>query len=274
MNRVHYEFDIIQNAKKTNYIFQLIKNRKLSRTYHSHDFYEIIYFLQGESTQLINEQYYTCVANSLVILRPNDSHCFINQTNNIIILSLSVQQKEFEELAAIYSESFLGDILNNQGPIFFDNCSLLNYSLLDYENMLANIKEYDCKFFLNSVLHYYMKHNELNCAIPESLYFAINEIKKVVNLHDGIEALMRLSNYSHTHLSRMMKKYYNTTPKHYINELRLQKAYNCIILSQKPMELIAEELGFKSYSHFNKIFKERFAVTPASLRKHKKIWTA
>lgn len=68
--------------------------------------------------------------------------------------------------------------------------------------------------------------------------------------------------------------YPNTTPKQYINELRLQKAYNCIVLTQKSVEDISEELGFASYSHFNKIFKARFYITPGALRKEKGIWTA
>ena len=108
----------------------------------------------------------------------------------------------------------------------------------------------------------------------ELINYEFEKIKKTENLHNGIEAMVRLSNYSQTHLARMMKKYYNTTPKHYINELRLQKAYDCIILTQKSIEIIAEELGFNSYSHFNKIFKTRFYITPGALRKEKGIWTA
>ena len=209
----------------------------------------------------------------MVLLRPNDRHCFINQSDDAVLFSFSVQRKEFEAIADIYGKDFFDLILKSDNPLFCDNCSLLNYSLLDYENMYANPEEYDCKFLLSSILHYYIQHSKSNLAIPSSLSFAINEIKKTENLREGIKAMIKLSNYSQTHLARIMKKYYNTTPKHYINELRLQKAYDYIILTQKSIELIAEELGFNSYSHFNKIFKERFSVTPASLRKKKKIWT-
>ena len=273
MGHIHYEFNRIQNAEKTNYIFQLVKNRTLSRIYHSHDFYEIVYFLQGESKQIINETPYFCTANLMILLRPNDRHRFIIQSDNTVLFSLSVRREEFESFCSIYGKDLLNRILNAENPLLCENCSLLNYSLLDYENMAANLKEYDCKFLLSSVLHYCIQHSESNSVMPSSLSFAINEIKKTENLHDGIEAMIRLSNYSQTHLARMMKKYYNTTPKQYINELRLQNAYNCIILTQKSVESIAEELGFKSYSHFTKIFKERFSVTPASLRKQREIWT-
>ena len=273
MKLIHYEFSRIQNVQETNYIFQLVKGRKLSRIYHSHDFYEIVYFLQGEATQFINEKSYCCTANLMLLLRPDDWHHFVNQSDNTALFSLSVRREEFESICNVYGKEVLSRILNTDNPILCENCSLINYSLLDYENMSANPKEYDCKFLLSCILHYCIQHIESKSAIPPSLSFAINEIKKTENLHEGIEAMVRLSNYSQTHLARMMKKYYNTTPKHYINELRLQKAYNYIILTQKSVEIIAEELGFKSYSHFNKIFKERFSVTPASIRKQREIWT-
>lgn len=273
MKLIHYEFSRIQNVQETNYIFQLVKGRKLSRIYHSHDFYEIVYFLQGEATQFINEKSYCCTANLMLLLRPDDRHHFVNQSDNTVLFSLSVRREEFESICNVYGKEVLSRILNTGNPILCENCSLINYSLLDYENMSANPKEYDCKFLLSCILHYCIQHIESKSAIPPSLSFAINEIKKTENLHEGIEAMVRLSNYSQTHLLRMMKKYYNTTPKHYINELRLQKAYNYIILTQKSVEIIAEELGFKSYSHFNKIFKERFSVTPASIRKQREIWT-
>lgn len=273
MKLVHYEFDRIQNVQETNYIFQLVRSRKLTRIYHSHNFYEIVYFLQGEATQLINEKSYYCTANLMLLLRPGDRHCFINQSDDTVLFSLSVRREEFEAICHIYAKEVLSRISNTDNPILCENCSLLNYSLLDYDNMAARLKEHDCKFLLCCILHCYIQRSEANGIIPSSLSFAVDEIKKAENLREGIAAMVRLSNYSQTHLARMMKKYYHTTPKHYINELRLQKAYHYMILTQKSAEIIAEELGFKSYSHFNKIFKERFSVTPASLRKQKEIWT-
>lgn len=270
---INYDFEKIQNYIGINYIFQLISNRKLSAIYHSHNFYEIIYFLQGKATHLINEKTHICVANQMILLRPSDRHCFIKQSDDVALFSLSVQKEEFESVANIYGSDFFKQISSSESPLFYHNCSLLNYSFLDYENMSVNIKTYDYKFLLSCILHFCIQQNMSKSIIPVSLSFAINEIKKTENLKIGIEALIKLSNYSHTHLARLMKEYYNTTPKHYINELRLQKAYDCIILTQTPINQIAEDLGFNSYSHFNKIFTKRFNVTPSSLRKDKKIWT-
>ena len=91
MKLIHYEFSRIQNVQETNYIFQLVKGRKLSRIYHSHDFYEVVYFLQGEATHLLNEKSYCCTANLMVLLRPKDRHCFTNQSDDVVLLSIDTQ---------------------------------------------------------------------------------------------------------------------------------------------------------------------------------------
>jgi AraC-like DNA-binding protein len=39
-----------------------------------------------------------------------------------------------------------------------------------------------------------------------------------------------------------------------------------MILTNKSAEAIAEELGFSSFSHFNKIFKAQTGITPRQFR--------
>ena len=148
------------------------------------------------------------------------------------------------------------------------------YSGSDFEKLTSGGKEHEFKFLLFCFLKSYIDSNEERERIPKALACSINEMKRPENLRDGIKAFTAVSNYSQSHLSRLIKKYFNQTLKQYINELRLQKAYNCIVFTQTPLADIADELGFASYSHFNKVFKERYCITPGALRKEKGIWTA
>jgi transcriptional regulator GlxA family with amidase domain len=53
----------------------------------------------------------------------------------------------------------------------------------------------------------------------------------------------------------------------YILKLRLETAYNDVILTSRALEEISESVGYSSFSHFNKICKKKYGVTPAVLRK-------
>ena len=276
MNEILYKFDDIHVKENRNYIMQYVKNRKLTAICHSHDFYEIIYFLRGTAIHLVNDKPYSLAVNSLTLLRPGDRHYFSAQSADTIIISLSIRREEFEAFCRLYDPGLLVHINSLDQPEAYEQVKLL-YSTAHFENMAINSREYDCKFLLSCFLRCYIECNEkssISNIMPPLLSYAINEMKKPENLQKGIDAFTALSNYSQSQLSRHIKKYFHMSLKQYINELRLQKAYDCILLTQKSAEDISEEIGFASYSHFNRIFKARFAITPAALRKQHGIWTA
>lgn len=274
MAEIVYSFNNIHQQTHSKYIFQYVKNRKLTDVYHSHDFYEIIYFLQGKATQLINGKEISFGPNSIILMRPHDKHCFLSQSENTVVASLSVQSDEFELLSNAYNNSLNSKITDGSEPKIYSISYLLPYTSADFEKMTLGEKEHEFKFLLFCFLKSYIDSIEEKDSIPKMLAYAISEMKKTENLCVGIKAFTEISSYSQSHLSRLIKKFFDMTLKQYINELRLQKAYNCIVFTQKSFEDIAEELGFASYSHFNKIFKARFYITPGALRKEKGIWTA
>ena len=246
----------------------------MTNIYHSHDFYEVICFLRGEGLQTLNETQLKSKENDVVILRPCDRHSFFSQTNDIEMVSLSIKKEEFELFSVAYDPHLLNVINNSPCPITFSSSlfELRNFC----ENTKRSITEYDCKFLLSYFLNMYISETDClthNSEIPQMIVSAIEEMKKSDNLKRGIDAFTELSHYSHSHLARLIKTHFGVSLKQYINEMRLQNAYNDIILTNKSTEEISENLGFASISHFNKIFKDRFLITPAELRKRKGAWT-
>ena len=118
------------------------------------------------------------------------------------------------------------------------------------------------------MLHAYAhtKDTWSHAGIPRELLSAVEEMKKIENLRNGISAFVTLSNYSQSHLARLVKKQFGMGLKQYINELRLLRAYDDLIWTKESAETISENLGFSSYSHFYRIFKGRFSISPSVLR--------
>ena len=104
--------------------------------------------------------------------------------------------------------------------------------------------------------------------IPLKFTDAVNGMKNVDCIAEGLPALVRLSCYSHTQLCRLMKKYYGVSPKDYIFKLRMEYAYNMIKHSDLDFETIAEKIGYNSYSHFIIAFTKNYGISPSKLRKN------
>lgn len=68
---------------------------------------------------------------------------------------------------------------------------------------------------------------------------------------------------SERQLTRLFKKYFNTTPSQYFKKMRLDRAKDLMNLEHPNLSLIASQVGFKSYDSFRRAFMERFGISPS-----------
>ena len=274
MDYLNYTFSSFATVTSYDkYIVQHVKERKLTEIYHTHDFYEIIEIMDGSAEMILNDVRYTLNQNATVFMRPGDKHKFINQSTNLNLFSLSICASEFEFFLNAYDNTLLEYVSSLEIPII--NNFQYNYSsrefLLDIKNT-----EYEYKFrmllsgFIKMIADqkYSAKSN-----YTSSVHFAMTEMKKIENLKEGIEKFVKLSGYSRAQLSRIIKKETGLTLQEYIADLRLSTAYNMLILTQESSENIADRVGYSSFSHFSKIFTQKYCMTPAVVRKTKSIFT-
>lgn len=79
----------------------------------------------------------------------------------------------------------------------------------------------------------------------------------------SIDLLAELSCMSKASFYRYFKSKYNTTPNVFINRERLRQAYQ--LMEQDPelsVRAICREVGFNSTSHFIKLFRKHYGLTP------------
>lgn len=174
---VTYEFEKMQIKTSADYIFQLVKDRRLTDIYHSHDFYELIFFVLGSGIQQINGRERVCEKNTVVLLRPGDEHCFTAQSEDITVLSLSVKKEEFELFSSVYDPFLLSDIQKKEdAPSFISSCSFMSDALGSDSGQVAT--EYDCKFLLSGFLKSYIDCESTQRWIPAfPLCLAVRSLK-------------------------------------------------------------------------------------------------
>lgn len=272
---MHIEYEFEKLMQRTGgYFFQYAHARKLSDIYHSHDFFEIIIIVTGECEKKINGECSCFYRNDIIILRPGDSHVFLRQSEDIQIVSLSVRADEFTGLCGMYDENAADKICSKKSPIVFNSPDfpIRFFTLFPYFKHVFG--EYDCIMFLSYVLKLYLSEGKGDeSTVPLALSEAMERMKEAENIKQGISAFVRLSNYSQSQLSRLMKKHFGLSLHEYISDLRLSEALRLLTMTDMPMEEIGENVGYASFSHFNKIFKEKYGITPSLARKKNRMWT-
>jgi AraC-like DNA-binding protein len=67
--------------------------------------------------------------------------------------------------------------------------------------------------------------------------------------------------------SHILKTELGTSFKAYLNEIRLQEAARLLQENDAPVSEIAYKVGYNSLSHFSRIFKQKYELSPADFRK-------
>lgn len=79
-------------------------------------------------------------------------------------------------------------------------------------------------------------------------------------------SLSRQFGYSKEYFCRSFKEHIGLTPMKYLRILRLEKAYQMLMNSNVPIEVIAEACGFQDANYFTRCFKAHFGTPPSKTR--------
>jgi AraC family transcriptional regulator, exoenzyme S synthesis regulatory protein ExsA len=84
-----------------------------------------------------------------------------------------------------------------------------------------------------------------------------------------LEDFARLATRSLSAFKRDFFRVYKTTPGKWLIERRLDHALHLLTHTDKTVSETAFESGFESASHFSRVFRQRFGVSPVSMRRQK-----
>ena len=89
------------------------------------------------------------------------------------------------------------------------------------------------------------------------------------NLHRPIQVadMATAVNMSPRHFARVFRHAAGMTPGQRMTRLRLDRAKSLLLSSSAPIALIADEVGFSSFSHFTRLFKHHVGHTPSDFRR-------
>jgi AraC-like DNA-binding protein len=102
----------------------------------------------------------------------------------------------------------------------------------------------------------------------ERLDFARTYIIEHVDMPPSLRELAKLSGLNEYKLKRGFRETYNDTVFGYLTNYRLTTAKKKLESGNLSIAELAYELGFSSPQHFSKTFKERFGMSPKTIRKY------
>ncbi len=99
---------------------------------------------------------------------------------------------------------------------------------------------------------------------------ALNEIHNQPNLFWTAEKLGRVVGMSRSAFFNRFSELVEMTPHEYLTLVRMQKAGHFLATTQKPLNVIAESVGYTSEAAFSTAFKQHFGIRPGEYRRNQK----
>lgn len=277
MNEINNAYEIIDINNTTNIHFEYSKVPSSFIAMHWHDALEIISVLDGELLVETEQKHFHLTAGHCILLNPNILHSTTSVTGNTSILV---------QIPLQYLEHYIPDIHERQfiwNPLTQNQKELtkIEYIKETLQQMLVldDIRPdgYELRFqSLLFELFYQLYHNfshKLSAASithsekqKERLRFIFQYTEKNYKNAITLDEIAKEMHLQTNYFCRFFKTQTGTTYLNYVNEYRISKIYQDLIVTDIPIKDLLEIHGFTNYKLFRTMFFNRFMQTPNQIR--------
>ena len=235
---------------------------------HTHTAYELLYFVGGDASYIIENNKYKLTKGDLVIVRPMSYH--------LVKIDSPI---DYERYDILFDERDIGKDFVDLIPEGVEVVNLsknrvadgifkrLDYyrAALDGEGFARMLPMLIKELILNLSLGNAGSLAEFSAG-NETVSAALGIINENLFTIEGIGEVAKKLFVSESYLYRIFKREMFSTPKKYINDKRLLAAREMIRIGESPL-LASERCGYRDYSAFYRAYVKFFGHSPTEDRR-------
>ena len=246
---------------------------------HHHDYYQVIFILNGESKITIGGSMYNASVNQVYFIKPNVEHVIeASQFKSLNIIELKFYSQNVMTQNLLHQLSTKIDGADRAIRSSFINiveevkkqdeytepilkclvteifCSLLRLSNQETKHMTVNTGV-DAK--------YIGAHEKNLSPLDKVLDYIRYNYSKEIKLQD----LVDIAYLSPIYFCSAFKDKYAITPMQYLQSIRCEVAKTMLIETNESITSISEKVGFQSIHYFSRLFKSHEGISPNEFRK-------
>lgn len=253
---------------------------------HSHNYLELGYVIKGEAIHSWGNDSVLIKEGDYFVVDYNAQHSYLAKTDELEIINC-IFLPEFIDPALTHCRSFLEVISNYQihfnSDLFIENPSVKIYKDEDgrIKNLLFSLLD---EFTLHAPGYMQLLHSkviELLILTMRKIYFDPNSglgnsfsdrVLKYLHSHYmndiTLADIAGYLNYSPTYLSMKFKKEFGLNFTKYLQKTRIEQSMRLLAHTDKSIDEIAAEIGYRDNKAFYSLFKTFSNSSPAKFRKN------
>lgn len=274
-----------------------------SRALHQHAFFELVLVLEGSITQRLENKDYLYPAGTCCLINQNVFHVekYIGKARILFIgLSIAFIRELLEgHRTAFYQEEaaqensilrFMADNIEQEKgknyldflPVYHNRKNLSDlYRIADRLIQTMMFPTYGSTFVLKGLIchlfyyldtkdFYHISSVKLNSSSDLLLFSRIGHLMEDTDGRMSRSDLEKALCYSGNYMNTIVNKYTGMCLYDYGLTFTMKKAAHLLAETDLTISAIETRLGLTNRTHFYKLFRKRYGVTPGEYRKEKK----
>lgn len=221
---------------------------------HSHNCYEIVYFLSGSGVVVLSDTSYPVEAGAYCIISPHVEH--------------TESFEGFGEILFIGFEYDNKNLIPKDGVYQSQDMSILVYFKKIIEEYKKQWAEYELAVnaLLDLLLVTFVRDTKVSGKKCKNLDFIKNYIEQYFNQKIDFGELSKLSGYSYDHFRHTFKKKFGISPQDYLIDIRIENAKHLLINTGLTCTEIAYNCGFSNSAQMSSLFKKKISLSPTEYK--------
>ena len=255
----------------------IINNQRQMGLLHKHNYYEAFLVLSGSATHFVNGACFPIERGSLVLLRPEDEHCYLEPMSSDYRFVNFIVKKELMQTLIDFLGVSSASIVDAVAPFppmrtlqsaDFDQTRKALEELMIYPR--NDVEKYNALFKIAAIevagrfFRSFDRRDDL--SMPVWLRRLMIKMHREENYVRGLPAMYEISQYSPEYLCRVFQKNLNISPTAFLANIRLEEAAMRLIYTDEPIIDIANNVGFNNLSYFYRRFKAWYGISPRKYR--------
>lgn len=266
------EFWPKQGAGNNLLYHEIIGKRHIEKP-HKHDFFLFMLFEEGSGTHSIDFIDHQVKGKQLHLLFPEQIHKWkLNEDTHAH--QLMIGREIFETLANSLRFSLI--LYQNDPVISLSNEAYQNI-LYEFQHIKNELAKPDILWEIvqaRTKLIALMISQEAETIFNHQTVYQTKPLlfkyRSLIDIHYKTEKLVAFYadrlNISANYLNILCKRYFNASATALIHERLILEAKRILLTTEKPIKVIAFDLGFYDVAYFSKFFKKQTQITPHAFR--------
>lgn len=251
-----------------------VLSRARPKALHAQDFYEIFWIHNGKATLTTQSGRTALSEGDIVFVAPGFAHALHGNGAESHIMNVVLRRKLVKDIAARHPALEAVFPAPESAPV------RARRALRQLTRLSAAAKALEAAprellyleaFLLPLIAELTLEHSSVTDTAPDWLTQALQAAEHPDVFRDGAAGFVAQCGKAHAHVARVMQAHLGQTPSDFINGKRMDYAARQLKGTPDSLSEIAQDVGIANMSHFHRLFRARFDMTPRQYRvKHQK----